>query len=459
MVKRYTPLQLALVSLGLLCGAVPGYAYPDPASDAAASFATQQPMVAQAEIGKLGDRETPAINIPAANLARASAPDTSPSQSAVEAVRGTDYLSEAISEAIAFPALPQPGSVAAAPNLEVVATQTSGAIAADPALITNAYLTTAAALATPVQPERSIDSPAHSPAELAQADNDPDLSQDPELGVIKVRSLLEDNDLGILRIRDQPQLPTQTAQPPAKIGFFSARLAIASSDNILLAVNDVGGLTNDIFLRPSIAFGVYPSLGPQTALIATADLGLQRYGAQSSLNYDDLRFRVGLRQGLSPRSYGQLMVTYQELYRPGGNRSRFFRNTALGLTLGRRDPITPKLALDSYYLLQFNDAQSTSSGTTTDFSRIFQSAGAYLGYDITPKLQLGLSYQLNLIDYTAQPRYDTFQQVLGQVVYRLNPNLRLNLYGGVSFGRSSEPRVRFDDTFFGAAIDATIPLF
>ncbi|MGB3309497.1 MAG: hypothetical protein WBG32_13805 [Nodosilinea sp.] len=371
---------------------------------------------------------------------------------------------EALAADLSSTVSPDQASSQVAPEAVVVADPPLGtdapAIAPDLALTTSAYLTTAAALADPPQPDRSLISPASHPAELAQADDDSEpLPQDPELGVIQVRSLLEDNDLGILRIRDQPQLPTQVARPPAKIGFFSARLAIASSDNILLAVNDVGGLTSDTFLRPSIAFGIYPSLGPQTALIATADLGLQRYSAQSSLNYDDLRFRVGLRQGLGSRSYGQLIVTYQELYRPGGNRARFFKNTALGLTLGRRDPITPKLALDSYYLVQFNDAQSTGSGTVTDFSRIFQSAGAYLGYDITPRVQLGLSYQLNLIDYTAQPRYDTFQQVLGQVVYRLSPNLRLNLYGGVSFGRSSEPRVRFDDTFFGAAIDATIPLF
>jgi hypothetical protein len=329
------------------------------------------------------------------------------------------------------------------------------AIAPDQALVTETYLTTAAALAPPTPAAQPL-----TPASLAQTVPDADpTGQDPELGVIQVRSLLEDNDLGILRIRDQPQIPVAAARPPAKIGFFSARLAIASSDNILLAVNDVGGLTGDTFLRPSIGFGVYPSLGPQTALIATADYGLQRYTTQSSLNYDDLRLRVGLRQGLTPRSYGQLVFTYQELYRPGGNRGRFFKNTALGLTLGRRDPITPKLALDTYYLLQFNGAQSTSGGTATDFSRFFQSAGGYLGYDITPRLQAGLSYQLNFIDYTAQDRYDTFQQVLGQVVYRITPNLRFNVYGGVSFGRSSEPRVRFNDTFFGAAIDATIPLF
>ncbi|MBD2109961.1 hypothetical protein [Nodosilinea sp. FACHB-13] len=339
-------------------------------------------------------------------------------------------------------------------ELSLNSAATGPAIAPDQALVTETYLTTAAALAPPTPASQPS-----TPASLAQADPNADpTGQDPELGVIQVRSPLEDNDLGILRIRDQPQIPV-APRPPAKIGFFSARLAIASSDNILLAVNDVGGLTGDTFLRPSIGFGVYPALGPQTALIATADYGLQRYSAQSALNYDDLRLRVGVRQGLTPRSYGQLVFTYQELYRPGGNRGRFFKNTALGLTLGRRDPITPKLALDTYYLVQFNGAQSTSGGTATDFSRFFQSAGGYLGYDITPRLQAGLSYQLNLIDYTAQDRYDTFQQVLGQVVYRITPGLRFNVYGGVSFGRSSEPRVRFNDTFFGAAIDATIPLF
>jgi hypothetical protein len=273
----------------------------------------------------------------------------------------------------------------------------------------------------------------------------------------------EDNDLGILRIRQQPDLPSLAAAPPPKVGFLTARLAIASSDNVLLAVNDIGGLSGDTFLRPTLGFGLYPLLGPRTALIATADLGLQRYTGQSSLNYDDLRFRVGVRQGITPRSYAQFTFIYQELFRPGGDRNRFFKNTALGLTLGRRDPITPRLALDSYYLVQFNGAQSLSQGASgavsTDFSRILQSAGAYLGYDINPRLQTGISYQLSLFDYTAQERYDTFQQVLGQIVYRIAPTVRISLYGGLSFGSSSEPRVNFDDTFFGVAFDANIPLF
>lgn len=400
--------------------------------------------------------------------------DPAPQATDTQAIRSaTDELPEELALEQAVPPSPThthslPIPPAAAPDL---------------ALTERTYLTTAAALiSTPAAtsavagPNRST-SPRRYSRELAQADadgdrdsadqdDDPDadLTPDPELGVIQVRSLVEDTDLGILRIRAQPEIPAQVAQQPRpKIGFLTARLAIAASDNVLFAVNDVGGLTGDTFLRPSLGFALYPSLGPQTVFIGTADLGLLRYASQSALNYDDLRFRVGVRQGLTQRSYGQLTFTYQELFRPGGNRGRFFKNTALGLTLSRRDPITPKLVLDSYYLVQFNGAQSrteTFSGpVTNDFSRLLQSAGGYLGYDITPQLQAGLSYQLNLIDYTAQDRYDAFQQMLGQVVYRLSPTVRLSLYGGVSFGRSSEPRVQFNDTFFGAVIDATIPLF
>lgn len=330
---------------------------------------------------------------------------------------------------------------------------------AEPALVSGTYLTSAAALAVPATSAR-FPTVAPSTPHLAQTEEEEDLpTLDPELGVVQVRGLLEDNDLGILRIRQQPEILAPTQQSRPKFGFFQARMTIASSDNVLLAVNDVGGLTGDTFLRPSIGLAVYPSLGPRTAFIATADLGLQRYVSQSSLNYDDLRFRVGIRQGLTPRSYGQIIFGYQELFRPGGDRRQFFKNTSLGLSLGRRDPISPGLNLESYYLLQFNGAQSNSGTTFTDFSRLFQTAGAYLGYDITPRLQTGISYQLNLIDYTAQDRYDTFQQVLGQLAYRITPAVRLSIYGGFSFGRSSEPAVQFNDTFFGAAIEATVPLF
>jgi hypothetical protein len=327
----------------------------------------------------------------------------------------------------------------------------------DSALVSTAQAPPAIAEADISQPPSEEGSP---PALSINVDQ---LPGDPELGVIRVRNPLEDPELGILRIRQQPDIFDLPAQAPPKIAFLTARVTAANSDNILLVVNDVGGLTGGTFFRPAATLGIYPSLGPQTVLIGTVDIGLQRYNNQPTINYDDWRFRLGIRQGLSPRAYGQLSLTYQELFRPGATRTRFFENKAVGLTLGRRDPLTSRLVLDSYYQIQFNDARSTSSTSSgsmvTDFSRLSQLAGFYLGYTISPQFETGVGYQLNLIDYTTQARYDTVQQLFGQIVYNLTPRLQFSLYGGWSFGRSSNPRVRFDDTIFGFTIEATAPLF
>lgn len=311
-------------------------------------------------------------------------------------------------------------------------------------------VSTAAALAQAAEEPRPN-------APIPQGDGpEAQLFGDPELGVIRVRSPLED-----------PGLDRLTGQEPPtssdNIGFLSARFSWVNSDNVLLLVNDVGGLTGDTFYRPAATLAVYPSLGPETALAASVDIGFQRYGQQSAIDYNDWRARVALRQGLSPRAYAQIGVTYQELWRVGGSGFRFFDNRAVAFSLGRRDPLSPRLTLDSFYQVQWNEAharsQTASGVVTTDFSRLSQSAGAYLGYTLSPQWHTGLNYQINLIDYSAQDRHDTVQQWLGQLVYSITPQVRFSLYGGWSFGRSSDPSLRLNDALFGITLDATVPLF
>lgn len=291
------------------------------------------------------------------------------------------------------------------------------------------------------------------------SDDDPDGGEgDPELGIIRVRNPLEDPELGILRIREQPPL----SPPPTKIAFLTTRFSAVSSDNVLLVENEVGGLTGDRFYRPAASVAIYPSLGPQTLLIGELDLGLQRYGQRLDLDYSGWQARLALRQELSPRAYAQLSLAYQELLRTGG--FRFFDNRSVALSLGRSDPLAPNLTLDSFYQVQWNQAQARSQAIdgsifTTDFSRLSHTAGAYLGYTPTARWHTGISYQINRINYSTQDRQDTVQQLLGQVVYSLTPRVRLSLYGGRSFGRSSDPRLRLNDTIFGFTIDATVPLF
>jgi hypothetical protein len=212
------------------------------------------------------------------------------------------------------------------------------------------------------------------------------------------------------------------------------------------------GLIGDQFVRPGVSLGLYPALGPQTYLIANADVNFQRYFDISAASYDEVRLRLGLRQGLTPRSYGQVSWSYQQLFRPGFQ-DRFFETNSIDFLLARRDALTPEIALNSYYQLQLNFSNPAF------FDRILQFVGLYASYQLSPQFQAGINYQLTLADYTSQDRFDTYQQVIGQLVYQITPEIRMNLFGGISFGRSSLPVVRFEDTIIGVSFEGTFPLF
>lgn len=275
--------------------------------------------------------------------------------------------------------------------------------------------------------------------------------RDSELGEIRVRSTVEDPELGILRIREQPIL-TSTSQPPTPVAYLTGRVGYINSDNIFLGINEQLGIVGDDFFRYGAALSFYPALGPQTFLLATAETNFQRYTSVTEASYDQVRFRVGVRQGLFPRTYGEVGWSYQQLFRPG-YRDRFFENHGFDVTLGRRDPLAENLLLSSYYRLQLNLSEPAS------FDRVIQAFGTYAGYEITPNLEFGLNYQLTLADYTQQQRYDTYHQVLGQFVYSLTPRTRVSLFGGFSFGRSSDETVRFNDTIFGVFLESSLVLF
>lgn len=280
-----------------------------------------------------------------------------------------------------------------------------------------------------------------------------DAAVDSELGILRVRSALQDSELGVLRIRQQPILPLEPPPPPA-VGFFTARLSAVNSDNIFLVLNEpTATLTGDQFLRPGLTLAAYPPIGPQTYLLSSMDVGFQRYLTESAANYDDLQFRLGLWQNFTPRTYGQALVTYQQLFYPTTPRDRFYEDTGFAFSLGRRDPLTPQLMLDTSYQAQLNFSEPA------EFNRVVQSASTYLGYDFAPQWETGVIYRLMLSDYTGQARSDTSHLVLGQMVYSFTPQVRLSVYGAWSFGRSSDPLVRFEDTFFGFTIDATVSLF
>lgn len=277
---------------------------------------------------------------------------------------------------------------------------------------------------------------------------------DPELGIIRVRSAVEDPELGIIRIQQIPEVPvaTETEQPPPPVAFLTGRISAVSSGNIFLSIDPILGLVGDEFIRPGISLLFYPPVSPSTRLLISTDINFQRYASFNAADYDEVRFRLGVNHRFSPRTTGQLSWGYQQLFRPG-LKNRFFENDSFELLLRRQDPITRELFLNTYYQLQL------SYSNPDDFNRLIQFAGAYLGYQVTPQIQVGLNYQLTLADYIRLERYDAYQQILGQFVYQFAPSARVILFGGFTFGRSSEPSIRYDNTLFGISIEGTVTLF
>lgn len=259
----------------------------------------------------------------------------------------------------------------------------------------------------------------------------------------------EDPELGILRLREQQleQFEAQTDAPSRESVFFIGRFSFFKSDNILL---DRLEPVDDELISLSATLLAAPSLGPDTLLIAAVEGGLIHYNELSELDYRELEFRASIRQFLSARAYGEIGWSNQQLFSDG---DRFFNDHSLRLTLARRDLLASELSLDSFYQLRLSFADPEER------SRVINTLGIGLNYDLQPDLSVGLDYQLTLTNFTQQDRADFYNQVVAQLSYDLSRNSRIILFGGVSFGDSSRSDVDFDSAIFGASIDVNVPLF
>lgn len=258
-----------------------------------------------------------------------------------------------------------------------------------------------------------------------------------------------DPELGILRLREQEleQIEAQSESESAETVFFIGRLSFFKSDNILLDRIDP---VDDELISLSATLLAAPRLGPDTLLITSVEGGLVHYNELSGLDYRELEFRASLRQFFSSRTYGEIGWSNQQLF---DDSDRFFNDHSLRLSLSRRDPLTSNLRLDSFYQLRLSFADPS------DRNRIINTLGVGLNYNLQPDLTVGLDYQLTLTDFTQQDRDDLYNQVVAQLSYDLSRNSRIILFGGFSFGDSSDSDVDFNSTIFGASVDVNVPLF
>ncbi len=284
-----------------------------------------------------------------------------------------------------------------------------------------------------------------------QKTDDDDDDIDDELGILRLRSqpVGIDSELGLLRIRSTEDVPLEVDPEPTRqtTVFLTGRTNVYGGNNLFRTPNPI----DDRIYQVGVGIFAFPRLSDRTNLVLSAEANLARYEDLSVVDYNELQFQAGIRQRLSKRSYGQLNWRYQDLSTPG--RDSFFTADYIELLLSRRDILSNRTWLDSYYQarLSMSDPQS--------FSRFTQIGTASLNYGFDAQTRASLLYQIFIDDYTQIRRHDTYHQVIAQVSHELSSTTRLSLFTGFRFGRSSLSTINFDDTIYGASVNVNLPLF
>lgn len=262
-----------------------------------------------------------------------------------------------------------------------------------------------------------------------------------------------DRELGLrvrLRPLERPPLPlTQQPVPKSKpIGYLQGRIGYFQTNNIFSSNDSL--IEDGLIISGLTLASAYFPLGSKTYLNGSIDGNLIRYINQSQYHYNQVRFNLSIYHQLSQRMYGELSLSNQQFfYASNSDRTdsfkagdRFLNENSLQLSLARRDPLTSKLTLDSFYELSVNFADPQSR------DRIINSFWVSLNYYLQKPLQVGINYQMNLSDFTQSDREDEFHRLFGHLNYRISDTTNMNVQAGVSLGNSTVENIDFDGWFF-----------
>jgi Putative beta-barrel porin 2 len=240
--------------------------------------------------------------------------------------------------------------------------------------------------------------------------------------------------------------PPQPRQPDVQLLLRSSTF---SSSNITAV--DFLKRSDTVFVNSATLLAT-PKLGEDTRFVASATGGLTRFATKDEFNYNFLTFNAGIQQRIAPGMYGQLGWVQDRLYNQD-NGDRILVDDSVRLTIGRQDQLSKRLRLDSFYDLRASFAEPKAQ------SRVANSLGARLRYDLTPKLQGALDYRLTLKDYTNQDRFDTQHQVGVDLIYNVNKDLFIGSSASYLFGSSSASSIDLNNFSLGVNIGLNLPLF
>ncbi|MGB3291995.1 MAG: hypothetical protein WBB01_03265 [Phormidesmis sp.] len=294
-------------------------------------------------------------------------------------------------------------------------------------------------LVTPAQPEGT---------QVAEAATSNSSLLNEDLGTLQVLPLRsrENEELGVLQLLQTAQARAPKQASP--IAFLTGRAGYFSSENVF---RSDPSLSEQIY-QTGLSFYLSPRLSERTSLYVIAETNIARYENLRRVSYNDLGVQAGLRQRLSPRTYAQIGWRNQQLYSPG-YRNKLFDVNAIDTLISYRSILNSKMWLDSFYQTRLEFAAPSAA------SRFRQTLTLSLNYGVTRNLRSSLIYQLDFDKYTQIPRFDTYHQILGVISYNINDTSRISLFGGTRFGRSSVAEVSLEDTFYGAGLNVSLPLF
>ncbi|WP_322746015.1 hypothetical protein [Nostoc sp. LEGE 06077] len=273
----------------------------------------------------------------------------------------------------------------------------------------------------------------------------------------QIQPTSEANGSQELELRVRPRnLPPKKVSKFKPIGSLQTYVGYFHTNNIFASefFPREDGL---IFYGLSLASTYFP-LGSKTYINGSINGSLIRYIEESRFNYNQISFNVGIYQQLSPRMYAELDFNNQQFFYANSvgrfqAGDRFLDENSVRLSLGRRDPLTSRLSLDSLYEFSANFAEPNSR------SRLINSFWVSLSYSLQEPLQVGINYQLTLADFTQRQRDDQYHRLFGNVIYRVSDSSSLNVQSGFSFGDSTDRNINFDSWFLSVYYNLRIGEF
>lgn len=273
-------------------------------------------------------------------------------------------------------------------------------------------------------------------------------------------------ELGLrVRARALPSSPLEQTQPPETqrsepkfkpIASLQGRVGYFHTSNIFSAAVDP--IDDGLFLYGLRLASKYFPLGKHTYINGSIDGNLIRYVDQSKFNYNQLRFNLSVYQQLSRRMFGEVSWSNQQLFYANSSDvftsgDRFLNEQSLRLSVGRSDPLSQKLMLDSFYEFSWNWSDPERR------SRLVNFLWLALNYKIQKPLEIGLNYQLSLSDFTKRDRYDQVHRLYTSLIYRLSKTNSVNFQTGFSFGDSTVNNIDFDGWFLSINYNVLISDF